>query len=81
VTIIAAGTESDTVSAAIQNLCPNNAVATVPSSDDLIIWRECRGLSLNSFPHLFPHFPTGDEHLTALAHARSDIDWDVVPAG
>jgi hypothetical protein len=75
-TILAVPEESGPVREVVRELCAGNIVRNINSPDDMLFWRECRGLTLASFPHLAAEQPNG----THVPHTRTDITW-LPPSG
>jgi hypothetical protein len=76
VTILAQPNENAVLVEKLAKLCTAHSVRVVPSKGELIVWRECHGLGLNSFPHLSCAL-TGEDEATFAAHSRGDVQWSV----
>jgi serine/threonine protein kinase len=77
-TLLALPEGSGPVCDVIKDLCQGNIVRSITSPDDFVVWRECRGLTLASFPHLTADPPapaSGPAPPADSFHSRTDINW------
>jgi hypothetical protein len=80
-TILAVPEQSGPVCEVVREICAGNIVRNIKSPDDMVVWRESRGLSLGSFPHLMSENSNGATDGPACTpHARNDVAW-LPPAG
>jgi hypothetical protein len=75
-TILAVPDESGPVSEVVRELCGDKTFRNSKSPDDLVLWRECRGISLAELPHLTAQQSSGAAaEPVGSPHARMDVHW------
>jgi eukaryotic-like serine/threonine-protein kinase len=66
----------------VREMCHGDVVRIGASPDDIVVWRESRGLKLRSFTHLDAEntsLPATEGRPNPSAHSRCDVDWDRTP--
>ena len=79
VTALAVPESAEAIGRIVRDACRDEIVTICPGGDDIVIWRECRGLTLKSFPQLSgSQIPVASEDGIAprTSHARTDIAWN-----
>jgi eukaryotic-like serine/threonine-protein kinase len=78
---VPAGKSAGRFEAFIKERCSGAAFLTTTTSDDILLVREARNVSLTSLPHLSAELPvptTPAEHPLGTGHSRTDIAWTPV---
>ncbi len=69
----------DAIAHLVRDICRSGVVKVTNSPDDVVIWRECRGMTLKSFPHLSAEAAgfREDDGSSPSPYSRKDIHWTV----
>ena len=76
--------ETGPFSKQVRNLCRGELVRLTNGTADFVVWRESRGLTVNSFTHLMEDrssFSGTSARPSRPAHSRTDIVWTVSVEG